>query len=199
MPIAVLPLLVFAGTVAVVIGAYWALVLRPEAKFLDRLRPKSEVVRSLRGVLKHVQRDSAVGPLNSLLARSGPIVAAVRTLLKQSGVQLTASVFLLLSACVGLAGYLAVAILTGMVLLGLLAALVVTPLPYLYCSWRRTKRINRFEEQFPEAIDLIARALRAGHALPTGLGMVADELPAPVGAECRTLYDEQNFGLAIGE
>jgi tight adherence protein B len=55
----------------------------------------------------------------------------------------------------------------------------------------------KFEEQFPDAIDLIARALRAGHALPTGLAMVAEELPAPVGSDFRLLYEEQNFGLTL--
>ncbi len=65
--------------------------------------------------------------------------------------------------------------------------------------YKRTKRLQTFEEQFPEAIDLIARALRAGHALTTGLGMVADEIPAPVGEEFRRLYDEQNFGMSLPE
>jgi tight adherence protein B len=55
----------------------------------------------------------------------------------------------------------------------------------------------KFEEHFPEAIDLVARSLRAGHALPTGLSMVADEMPVPVGTEFRILYDEQNFGLTL--
>jgi tight adherence protein B len=63
----------------------------------------------------------------------------------------------------------------------------------------RTVRTYKFEEQFPEAIDLVARALRAGHALPTGLGMVADEMPKPVGTEFRKLYDEQNFGLTLAD
>ena len=62
---------------------------------------------------------------------------------------------------------------------------------------KRTVRLRTFEEQFPEAIDLISRALRAGHAFTTGLGMVADEIPAPVGQEFRRLYDEQNFGMSL--
>jgi tight adherence protein B len=70
-------------------------------------------------------------------------------------------------------------------------------LPYLVVNRQRKSRMKKFEEQFPEAIDLVARALRAGHALPTGLGMVADELKAPVGTEFRILYDEQNFGLTL--
>ena len=56
-----------------------------------------------------------------------------------------------------------------------------------------------FEEQFPEAIELMARALRAGHAFPTGILMVADEIPSPVGAEFKLLYDRQNFGMPLSD
>ena len=54
---------------------------------------------------------------------------------------------------------------------------------------------RKFEEQFPEAIELIARALRAGHGLTAGIGMVADEVPNPIGREFRQLYEWQNFGM----
>ena len=56
---------------------------------------------------------------------------------------------------------------------------------------------RKFEEQFPEALDLLARALRAGHAFTTGIAMVADEMPEPVGPEFRILYDHQNFGMPM--
>ncbi len=59
------------------------------------------------------------------------------------------------------------------------------------------RRPRKFEEQFPEAIELIARALRAGHALTTGLALVAEELPDPVGGEFRLVYDRQNFGMSM--
>ena len=52
-------------------------------------------------------------------------------------------------------------------------------------------------KQFPEALDLIARALKAGHAFATGLKMVADEMPEPIGPEFRKAFDEQNFGLPL--
>ena len=61
----------------------------------------------------------------------------------------------------------------------------------------RNRRMLKFEEQFPEAIDLLARALRAGHALTTGLSMIAEELPAPVGPEFKLLFDQQNFGMPL--
>ena len=57
--------------------------------------------------------------------------------------------------------------------------------------------MRKFEEQFPEAIDLIARALRAGHAFTTGLAMVAEEAPQPMAGEFRLLYDQQNFGMPL--
>jgi tight adherence protein B len=62
-----------------------------------------------------------------------------------------------------------------------------------------TKRIRKFEEQFPEAIDLIARALRAGHAFSTGLKIAAEELPPPAGVEFRKLYERQNYGAPLGD
>jgi len=70
-------------------------------------------------------------------------------------------------------------------------------LPFLVLSQKRTKRLRKFEEQFTEALDLISRALKAGHAFANGMKMAADELPEPVGPEFRKTFDEQNFGLPL--
>jgi tight adherence protein B len=70
-------------------------------------------------------------------------------------------------------------------------------LPTLFLKRRRSTRLKRFEEQFPEALDLLSRAIRAGHAFQTAMGMCADELPAPVGIEFRKSFDQQNFGLPL--
>src|SRR5437867_2085038 len=79
-----------------------------------------------------------------------------------------------------------------------LAGGLLTPLvPYFYIRRAARVRLNRFEELFPDAISLIARALRAGHALTTTLGMVADEVPEPVKSEFRALYEQHNFGLPL--
>ena len=78
-----------------------------------------------------------------------------------------------------------------------IAALVGAVLPILFVMNRRTKRLNRFEEQFPEALDLLSRAVRAGHAFQTAMGMVADELTEPVGPEFKKAFDRQNFGLPL--
>ena len=72
-------------------------------------------------------------------------------------------------------------------------------IPYGFLLHRRGVRMKRFEEQFPEALDLLSRAIRAGHALQTALGMVADELKEPVGPEFKKTFDQQNFGLPLRE
>jgi tight adherence protein B len=69
--------------------------------------------------------------------------------------------------------------------------------PWMVLRIKRTRRLRAFEEAFPEALDLMARALKAGHAFATGLKMVADEMPEPVGPEFRKTFDEQNFGLPL--
>jgi tight adherence protein B len=69
--------------------------------------------------------------------------------------------------------------------------------PYLVVRYAATKRIRLFEEQFPQAIDLIASSLRAGHAFTAGISMVSDEVADPTGAEFRLLHDQQNFGMPL--
>ena len=69
--------------------------------------------------------------------------------------------------------------------------------PFLLLLYRRSARMKVFEERFPEALDLLSRALRAGHAFQTALGMVGDELKEPVGPEFKKTFDQQNFGLPL--
>ena len=70
-------------------------------------------------------------------------------------------------------------------------------IPYAYASHRRAKRFQQFEEKFPEAIDTLARAVRAGHAFTTALELIASEVSEPVAGEFRQLFEEQKFGLPV--
>lgn len=77
------------------------------------------------------------------------------------------------------------------------AAVLAGAIPFLFVSIKRRKRIRAFEKHFPEALDLLARAVRAGHAFTNGLEMIGKELAEPVAGEFRTAFDEQNFGLPL--
>lgn len=190
---------VFAGVIALVVGLYWLLVIRSEQALLDRLAPKGHQAKALKGVLKPEEKMSSVDPIQSLLERSGPLTIPLKVLIAQSGLKLNVATFLLFSMTAALAAFMLLSAVTGLALVGIGGAVLAGLAPLFLVRRARTKRMYKFEEQFPEAIDLVARALRAGHALPTGLGMVAEEMPPPVGTEFRILFDEQNYGLTMAD
>jgi tight adherence protein B len=78
-----------------------------------------------------------------------------------------------------------------------LIALLLAFAPLAYIMWARQRRLAKFEEHFPEALDLLGRAVRAGHAFTTGMEMIAKESDEPIGGEFRTTFEEQNFGLPL--
>jgi len=80
---------------------------------------------------------------------------------------------------------------------GLLTAVIAAVLPLLAVVRAKFKRMNVFLQQMPEALDLVGRAMRAGHAFPSGLKMVADELRDPIGTEFRVTFEELNLGLSL--
>jgi tight adherence protein B len=82
---------------------------------------------------------------------------------------------------------------------GLLLGLVAANGPYISLRMKRRARLQRFATILPDAIDLLGRALRAGHAVTAAIEMVAREIPDPVGTEFRRVFEEQNFGLPIRE
>jgi tight adherence protein B len=119
-------------------------------------------------------------------------------LIEQSGVKATAGGIVVVSAALALLGMFGVLMFSPAVAAAP-AGLFLGALPMLFLLQRRSTRKKKFEEQFPEALDLLARALRAGHAFQTSLGMVADELGDPVGPEFKRTFDQQNFGLPLKE
>jgi len=186
----------FVGILALIFGAYYLLVMRQEEELLSRLTPKRENRRALRGIIRNEVTMSSVGSIQAALERS-PTAGKLKMFLEQAGSPMNVFTFLLVSGIVAMGSYLFLFFMTGNILIGLAAAGITVWIPYLLMKRKRTKRLLKFEEFFPDAIDLVGRALRAGHALPTGLGMVADEMAAPIGPEFRTLFDEQNYGLPL--
>jgi tight adherence protein B len=82
-------------------------------------------------------------------------------------------------------------------LFAIVGAVLGAIIPFSYASYRRTKRFQKFEELFPDAIDTLARAVRAGHAFTTALELIATEIADPVASEFRMLFEEQKFGLPV--
>ena len=198
-----IPLAVFVAVVAVILGAYYTLVVRDEDREQRQLRKRvraggSRTAKHL-GLIREAERLSRVGPVAALLARAQGVTQPVQTLIDQSAVKMTVGTFVLVTGCAALGGFLLVQVLIGQMLLALAAAAALGSLPYAALRHARAARMWKFEEQFPESIDLISRALKAGHTFQTGLSIVADEVQEPVRSEFRLLYERQNFGMPIAD
>jgi tight adherence protein B len=193
---------IFIGVFGLVLGAYWMFVLRhdqsDEAALKKRLRPDgtTKIAKEAR-ILKPIEQLSGVAQLNTLLGRAGRFTDPLQRDLTQAGLQMTVGTLLLSSGCSALLVYVLVRLLTNITLIAMAAGVLAAFIPFIYVKQKKAARLRKFEEQFPEAIDLIGRALRAGHAFTTGLAMAADEIPKPVGEEFKLLYDRQNFGMPL--
>jgi len=200
-------MLIAAGTFALVLGLifgiYWAVLIRPEdraqATLRKRLKRGASKKEARVDLVKEVERLSEVPMLNAALKRAGRASGPLQRTLTESGVNMSLGLFVLMSAFAAVLTYVVVRNLTYSSLVAMFAGTFAAFGPYTYIRFMRTQRLRKFEEMFPEAIDLISRALRAGHAFTTGLSMVGDEIPAPVGTEFRMLHDRQNFGQPLPE
>jgi tight adherence protein B len=135
--------------------------------------------------------------LDRTLLRWPSVSAPLKGLIDQSGTSLTVGSLILLCVFCATATSAIVMLLTPYTIPVVLFGIAAGAAPFVYVRHKAKQRLKQFEEQFPEAIDLIARALRAGHALPTALQMASEEVPDPVGAEFRLLFEQQNYGLSM--
>jgi tight adherence protein B len=142
---------------------------------------------------------SEIPAFDNLLRRSER-VSALQELLSQADLKIRAGNFILLCLASGVVVAMIVYSASNKALIFAWVGLLLGCfLPYAFANYKRTKRFNEFEELFPQAIDTLARAVRAGHAFTTALEMISDEVSEPVATEFRKLFEEQKFGLPVRE
>jgi len=139
---------------------------------------------------------SEIPALDNLLRRSVRI-SNLQLLLSQAGMDLRAGNLLLICLATSVVFGVVVYMLSNSLVFAWVGVLAGAFLPYSFVSFRRTKRFQKFEELFPEAIDTLARAVRAGHAFTTALELIANEVADPVSSEFRKLFEEQKFGMPV--
>lgn len=198
-----LAFIVFLFVVALIVGSYYALTVLPgmmAQRELDRrLKDVSFTDSSGEVVESSVLQKIVEGPMPVLdkFVKESRQAKGLARLIEQSGVQITPSGLLLVTLISAAVVGFVTAVFVTRPYAAPVAACVGALLPIGFVMNRRTSRLNRFEEQFPEALDLLSRAVRAGHAFQTSMGMVADELTEPVGPEFKKAFDRQNFGLPL--
>ncbi len=141
---------------------------------------------------------SKVPLLNTILLHT-PGVRSLDRLLQQANVQSPLGVFILLAAVLALTGYLAGSLLTINRVIPLIITATLAGIPFFYVTRKKKKRMDKFQKQLPEGLELIARSLRAGHAFTSGMKLAADEFDDPLGPEFTETLDQINFGVSVSD
>jgi tight adherence protein B len=157
-----------------------------------------EAEADLKGTLLKTQTSRSL-PNVDKFARQAIKGSALETWLEQSGTGMSPSTYFVLSLFSGVLVAVVIVTVSHRGWTAPIGFVLGFCLPALYLRFKRSRRIAKFEEFFPEALDLISRAVRAGHAFSAGMKMVADEMRDPVGPEFRKAFDEQNYGLPLKE
>jgi tight adherence protein B len=194
---------VFVVAVVVIVSLYYTLAQVPSAMAERRIKQRIEDVTfrfddAVQDSSELVKRhnDGAMPALDRAAAGTRPGNWIAR-LIDQAGSKTGVSTVLLTSLGVGAGLAFLVAVLLGHPAGLIPGFLFGAAMPFIVLLRKRSVRIKRFEEQFPEALDLLSRAIKAGHAFQTAMGMVAEEGADPMGPEFRKTFEEQNFGLPL--
>ena len=199
--------LAFAVGAAIAIGLALVVQRVPDVMTQRKIDSRMQEIafgdpfESDKGTTKNLLKSQNTGLLPGMeLAIGGTARGfALASWIKQSGTKASLSAVLIASFILGVFGAIGIGVATRATWSIPVGFGIAASLPFLVLRFKRNRRMRAFEEQFPEALDLIARALKAGHAFATGLKMAADELQEPVGPEFRNTFEEQNFGLPLKE
>jgi tight adherence protein B len=121
----------------------------------------------------------------------------LKRMLDQADLHITPSRLIMFSGMAGILAAMAASVLTFNILIMIVAGIVAAALPFIHVYWKRKKRFDAFLEHLPDALDLMSRALSAGHAFSEALHMISVEMPEPIAGEFRKTYEEQNLGLSL--
>ena len=191
---------VAVALLAEVLYILWHAKFSPQARRVGRrlrsmLRPGAEPQAE---ALLKTRMLSDHPAAHELLAGMAP-AARLDRLLEQCGSRLNVARFCLLSLAVAGAVLVALVLFSAPVALAVVAALAAGMLPLAYLVRKKNHRLAALEQQLPEALELISRALRAGHTLSAAIKMAADKIPNPLGGEFGIVFNEINYGVPLPE
>jgi len=198
----VISIAVFIGVTALVVGLSYVMRGDKEAEVEDRLseltggkksRKKAEAAQYAE--LLATMRSDGTSAVERLISR----YLNLRLLFEQADVTLPVPQFLIICGVLAAVGCVLPSAAGMNLMFAPLVSIFLSVLPILWLLFRRKRRLRKFAAQLPEALELIARALRAGHSLAAGLNLVAHEMSAPIAVEFGRTFEEQNLGIPLEE
>jgi len=194
--------LAFLFGLFLVLGAYLLTTQGTDAKRARLQKRLAEALlhsahtEDMEVVLARNELMSEIPWLNRSLVRVQAALQLKR-MLDQADLHITPSRLIMFSALAGMLAALAASVISVSILLILAAGVLAAAVPFVHVWWKRKKRFDAFLELLPDALDLMSRALSAGHAFSEALHMVSAEMPEPIATEFRKAYEEQNLGLSL--
>jgi tight adherence protein B len=194
--------LVFVFALFLVFGAYLLATHGTDAKRARLQKRLAEALlhsahtEDIEVVLARNELMSEIPWMNRWLVRV-QAATQLKRMLDQADLHITPSRLVMFSVMAGSLAALAVSVISTWILVMIAAGLIAASLPFVHVWWKRKKRFAAFLEHLPDALDLMSRALTAGHAFSESLQMVSSEMPEPIAGEFRKTYEEQNLGLSL--
>jgi len=195
-----MPITVFALVLLLVVGGYFLLLAGRSEKAEVKRRISLLELRNVRDsdVPEYLKNEvlSEVPLVNRLLSRVN-IAAKIDRRLRQADMKIPVGTFLLLSLVLFSVGIVAGRLLHWPTILSVVVGIVLLAVPNLIVDIKRRRRLKRFMNHFPEALEMFARSLRAGHSFTGAIQLVAQEMPDPIGPEFSKVFEEQNLGIPL--
>lgn len=194
--------LVFLFGLFLVFGAYLAATHSSDAKRKKLQKRLSEALlysahtEDVEVVLARNELMSEIPALNRALV-SVQAAFRLKRMLDQADLHITPSRLVMFSGMAAILAAMASSVVSVSIVLMVTAGLVAAAVPFAHVYWKRKKRFDAFLEHLPDALDLMSRALAAGHAFSESMHMVSSEMPEPIATEFRKTYEEQNLGLSL--
>ena len=198
----IIPFLVFLFALFLVLGAFLLATQGSDAKRARLQKRLAEALlhsshtEDVEIILARNELMSEIPWMNRVLVNVQGALHLKR-ILDQADLHITPSKLLMFAGLAGMLGALAAGVATQSIGMMIVAGIVTATLPFLYVWFKRKKRLGMFLELLPDALDLVSRALSAGHAFSEALHMVATEMPEPIAGEFQKTYEEQNLGLSL--
>jgi tight adherence protein B len=197
-----IPFFVFLFCLFMVIFAYLLATRGSDAK-RDRLQKRlaeallhSAHTEDVEVILARQELMSEIPSLNRALLNF-QVATRLKRVLDQADLDITVTRLIMFSMMAGITAGLAASMMSPFLPIIITAGLIGALIPFIHVFWKRKKRFNKFLEHLPDALELMSRALSAGHAFSEALHMVSIEMPDPISKEFRKAYEEQNLGLSL--
>jgi tight adherence protein B len=190
--------LVFLGTLGIVVGAYTVSnrgALSASDAALERLRDVEEAQVAAKSILRG-ESVSDLPALDRFLAERA-LTGVIARRLQQAGVEITPGLFLLVIAMSALTGLVLSRLFSPTMIAAIIGTILGAGAPLLWLSRKEQARLNLFQEQLPEAMDMLVSAMKAGYSFQAAMKFIGDEIPEPLGPEFARFYEEQRLGLEV--